>query len=333
MRKILVILAISVCSISIGQQIPQFSQYFRNQNLVNPAATGVYDFLDITAGGRMQWLGFKDAPMTSYLYGSSVVNKKTKSRYNPSIRIANNVVPNPEVKTGKLKHAVGGLFLVDQYGAYRQLKLAGTYSLHIPMTEEINLSFGTSLGLSNRAFLQDKVQTLDVMTLSGPIDQAYSNYSQQANQNTVDLGFGLYLYSNDFFAGLSVEQVTKDLISFESGYANYDPRMYFNALAGYKFELTDNLTVMPTIMAKYMRTAPLSIEGSFQLEYNESMWFGMSYRKSDAIVLMAGMNISEKYKFGYSFDYSVSEFNSHSSFGHEIVLGIMLGRQKNDKTK
>jgi hypothetical protein len=41
---------------------------------------------------------------------------------------------------------------------------------------------------------------------------------------------------------------------------------------------------------------------------------------------MVGLNINKKLKFGYSYDYSVSRFNQYSSGGHELVLGIMLGR-------
>ena len=52
-----------------AQQVPQFSQYLRNQYLVNPAAAGVYDFVDVTVGGRLQWLGFDDAPKhRTYMY-------------------------------------------------------------------------------------------------------------------------------------------------------------------------------------------------------------------------------------------------------------------------
>jgi len=327
MRNIIVILALNVSFISIGQQLPQFSQYFRNQHLVNPGATGIYDFLDITAGGRMQWLGFKDAPMTSYVYGSSTLKAQPKVSYNPSLRISESIIPNPEVKTGKLKHAVGGFLLADQYGAYRQLKFAGTYSLHIPMTEKLNLSFGTSLGLSNRAFLQDKAKTLNLMTQTGGVeDQTYTIYSQHSNQNTIDFGFGLYLYSKEMFVGISADQLTKDMIRFGDGNAYYNPKMHFNVIAGYKFKVSEKLTLMPTVLAKYMQPSPLSIEGSLQLEYKEAMWFGVSYRSTDAIVLMAGLNVSEKFKFGYSFDYSVSKFNSYSSGGHELIIGIMLGR-------
>ena len=62
MNKLLLIAALGISSITFGQQLPQFSQYLRNQYMVNPGAAGVYDFLDITVGGRMQWLGFEDAP-------------------------------------------------------------------------------------------------------------------------------------------------------------------------------------------------------------------------------------------------------------------------------
>ena len=50
-----------------AQQIPQYSQFSRNQFMANPAAAGVYDFIDVTVSGRWQWVGVADAPRTSYL--------------------------------------------------------------------------------------------------------------------------------------------------------------------------------------------------------------------------------------------------------------------------
>lgn len=90
---------------------------------------------------------------------------------------------------------------------------------------------------------------------------------------------------------------------------------------------------MPAILGKYMTPAPFSLEASLQLEYKEWLWFTLSYRQGiggynnpDAIIGMAGLNISERFKFGYSFDYSLSRFNNYTFGGHEVVLGIMLGR-------
>jgi type IX secretion system PorP/SprF family membrane protein len=325
MRKILITITIGLATVAYGQQMPQFSQYLRNQYMVNPGAAGMYDFLDITLGGRMQWLGFNNAPKTSYLYASSALSKRPKVRYNPSLRTSNGPIRNPEIKTGKLKHAVGGILLADEYGAYRQLKIAGTYALHIPVAQNYNLSFGVNIGVSNRAFLKDRAQTLNMMTGVGT-DPTYDIYSQETNSNTMDVGAGMYFYSDRLFVGISADQLTRDYVSFGSGTVNFDPNMHFYATAGYKIGLNDNLSLMPAVLVKYMGPAPLSIEGSLQFEYKEWLWMGLTYRNQDAIVAMAGLNISRRFKLGYSFDYSVSRFNNYSSGGHELILGIMLGR-------
>lgn len=336
MRKIALTLVIaSFLTNSFGQQMPQFSQYNRNQYMVNPGAAGVYDFVDITIGGRMQWAGFDNKPLSSYLYVSSPVKKKPFTKYNPALRTSVGPVRNPEVNTGKLKHALGGMLIADQYGAFRQLKGAVTYALHIPLSQTVNMSFGANVGISNRAFLSDRAQTLNMLepTLNYT-DPTYDAYAQSANLNTMDVGAGLYFYSNKFYAGISGMQLTKDFVSFGgTNMVNVDPRMHLNFTAGYKFKLNDNLTLMPSVLLKYMHPAPLSLDGSLQIEYKEWLWFALSYRQgvggfnnADALIGMAGLNISERFKLGYSYDYSISQFNNYSSGGHELVLGLMLGR-------
>lgn len=335
MQRILLAFCLIQSALSFGQQMPQFSQYQRNQYMVNPGAAGMYDFVDITLGGRMQWAGFENAPMSSYLYASSVISRKPRVRYNPALRTSVGPVRSPEVNTGKLKHALGGMLIADQYGAFRQLKGALTYALHIPLSNKMNMSFGANVGISNRAFLQDRAQTLNILNPSlGYTDNTYDTYAQSANMNTMDIGAGLYVYSQKLFLGIAAEQLTRDLVSFGGTNMVYvDPRMHLNFSAGYKFSLGDNLSLMPSVLLKYMQPAPLSLEGTLQLEYKEWLWFALSFRQgvggfnnSDAFIAMAGLNISETFKLGYSYDYSISQFNQHSAGGHEIVLGLMLGR-------
>jgi type IX secretion system PorP/SprF family membrane protein len=319
-RIIFVVLTIST-SITFGQQMPQYSQFLRNQSLVNPAAVGVYDFVDITMGGRMQWSGLTNAPMTGYLLVNSPLAAK-KTRYNPSYRVSTELPRNPEVATGKVKHAVGGQFVSDQYGAFRSLYFSGAYALHLPVSENTNLSFGTRLGLSNNAFLQNKAQVL-----SGTYDPEYYGFvSDMAAMNIMDISAGLYLYSQKAFIGIAADNLSRDFVRFGSSTANFDRRMHFNAIAGLKIPVTAEWTITPAVLAKYMYTAPLSIEGSLQFEYKEFLWFGTSYRHTDAIVGMFGLNVNQRLKLGYAFDYSLSRFNKVSSGGHEIVLGLMIGR-------
>jgi len=329
MRRIIIVLVLSISGISFSQQLPQYSQYARNQFMVNPGAAGVYDFFDVAVGGRFQWLGFDHAPSTTYAYGSSTLPFK-KVRYNPSLRTSNGPIRNPEIKTGKLKHAVGAQVVGDIYGAFQKLSFAGTYAIHLPVSRTHNISFGTKIGLSNNSFLQSRAVVLTQMAgYTGPLvtDPEYDAFvADQSNINTLDIGAGFYFYSKDLFIGVSADQLTRDMVSFGTGTVNFDPNMHFMFTAGYKFPISENLSLMPSALVKLMSPAPLAIDGSLQLEYKEWLWCGVTYRHTDAIVAMLGLNISEKFKFGYSYDYALSKFNDYSSGGHEIVLGLMLGR-------
>ena len=320
--KFIITLISLYSSLGFAQQIPQYSQYLRNQFLLNPGATGVYDFLDITLGGRSQWTGFNNSPGTIYLAMSSPIQKKSSPKFNPSIRISDGLHRNPEINTGKLKHAFGGLVIADQYGAFRTFHAAGTYALHLPISDKYNLSFGTKIGLSNNTFIPDKAKVL-----SGSPDNSYETYIANGNsRNIMDLGAGLYFYSKELFVGFSTDHLTKDFVNFGNQIANFERKMHFNLTAGYKFQLNNDWTLTPAALIKFMKPAPASIETTLLVEYKEFLWFGASYRIKDAIIGMIGCNVNQKLKIGYSFDYSVSRMNHMSSGGHEIILGLMIGR-------
>jgi type IX secretion system PorP/SprF family membrane protein len=237
-------------------------------------------------------------------------------------------VANPEIKTGKLKHTIGGQLLADQYGAFRKLSFSGTYSLHIPLSKKLNLAFGVKLGLSSNNFLADKAQVLNVVNTSLTYtDPTYTNFlSNQSSKQILDIGSGLYLYGKGFFMGISAEQLTRDLVEFGSGTANFNPQIHYQFITGYKIKTGENWTITPSLLAKYMTPSPISLDFNLQTEYKEWLWFGLGYRHTDALIGMIGMNINSRFKFGYSYDFSLSKFNNYSSDGHELTLGLMLGR-------
>ncbi len=323
------ILFCSAIFVSFAQQLPQYSQYQRNTVMVNPGAVGAYDFTDITLGGRYQWSGFDYSPRTAYAYVSAKIGG-TKQRYNPSLRTSQGPVRNPQVGVGKLKHGVGGQVYLDEYGAFRKISFAGIYAIHLPVSRTSNISMGVKAGISNNQFLQERATVLTQMTGYNGVamnDDTYNSFiANQSSKNNMDLGIGMYYYSSNYFVGISADQLTRDMVTFGSGTANFDEQMHFQATAGYKFKLTNEWTIQPSVLFKYMSPAPLSFDGTIQMEYKEWMWFGLSYRNQDAVIAMLGMNINNTFKFGYSYDLTTSGLNSVSNGTHELVLGIMLGR-------
>jgi type IX secretion system PorP/SprF family membrane protein len=323
MKKILSGILVLGSVLVNAQQLPQISQYLRNQYMVNPAAAGVYDFTDVTLGGRLQWAALVDAPKTSYLAFSApldVLTGKNKVRYNPGLRNSSGVIRNPEVGTGKFKQAVGAQIIADQFGAFRKIGFSGTYAIHLPVTKEYNLSFGTNVGLNNHSFLSDRAVVANVST-----DNTYNSYvATNSSVNVLNISAGLYFYSSDLFVGIAADQLTKDMVKFGSGTPNFDPRMHFNFTAGYKLHFGTDLSLTPAVLVKYVKPTSPIYEGSLQFEFKEWIWAAASYRHTDAIVGMIGMNLSNRFKIGYSYDYSISHINTYSKGGHEVVLGIML---------
>ena len=315
-----------------AQQVPQYSQFLQNQYMVNPGATGVYDFMNISLGGRLQWAGLENAPKTTYLYFSAPAEKwRTASmkRTYGKIRRGNIRVSHPRVRYGSLIHAFGGSFVADQYGPYRQFKMMGTYALHLPLNGDFNLSFGSSLGLSNRSFLPENAQVLSVLTNTGVFDQTYDTYAaNQGAQNTMELEAGMYFHGKGGFFGISMNQLTKDFVQFGNRDFNFDPRMHLFVTGGIELDVNRDLTITPAFLVKYVRPAPLSVEVMAQFEFQERYWFAASYRHKDAIVANIGMYASNQFKLGYSFDLPITPIRRYSVGSHELVLTLMLGRDE-----
>ena len=321
---VFVLLLFSVCS--FGQQIPQYSQFSRNPFAINPAAAGVENAPQISLAGRWQWLGVDDGPRTTVLSFSMPLTIKPKY-YNPGIRTSSGPIKINKDLSRNLKHCVGGQIIADQYGAFRKLALSGSYAIHFPVGEKNTFSVGLKAGLSNNAFLSSKAQVLNVLDNSQLYtDNTYSNYiSNQSNKYILDLGAGMYFYGQGFYVGFAAQQLTRDIVEFGVGSANFNPQVHYSLMGCYRWKLNNELTLKPNLLVKYMNPAPLSIDVNLQAEYKEWMWIGVGYRHTDAVIGMFGLQVNNRFKIGYSFDFSISRFKKYSSGGHELMLGLNLG--------
>lgn len=319
-----------------AQQVPQYSQYIGNQYMLNPAAAGSDDYISLTLGGRMQWTGFDNAPKTSYLYFAAPGNKLRNGRMKRTYGILhkrNRAVKHPTMRYGGSNHCFGAQLLADQYGPFRTFKLAGTYAYHLGLSRDYRLAFGVNAGLASRSFLSDKAQVLSIMTNTGYYDATYTSYSgNQAAQYNLEVDAGIYFYGKGAFAGFSVTQLTGDLVKFGNRMTNFDPKIHYLLSGGYKFIINPRVKLTAATMMKYIPRAPFSMELTVRGEFSDQFWTGLSYRFGDAIVAMFGVEVNKKFRLGYSFDLSVSKLIRYNSGGHELVLGFMLGGDRQFST-
>lgn len=325
MKNLLVLLLVLFSTVATAQQQSHYTQFFYNPSLYNPAAIGTQDLIDIDLGFRKQWVGVANSPTTFTLTAHAPIKMKKKVKvqrasFNPE---QSSFFKNPVVQTGRIKHALGGKLINDQWGAFGMTNLYANYAFHVPLSKKINMSFGVGLGWSNYRFDQEKAKTLD------PNDPTYINFlGGGTNQNIFDMQAGLWIYHSDFFIGLSATNLLMNKIHF--GNAKTDARLNIHSYftAGYIWRATKKFSVSPSVILKYMYPAPISFDVAIKFEYNDFVWGAISYRYQDAIALMAGFNFGKHFQLTYSYDITISPLRISSKGSHEVTLGILIGGKK-----
>lgn len=310
-----------------GQQLGQFSQYVQNPMILNPAATGIYDYTDINLSMRKQWSGLDGSPTTFYGSVNASLRKKVQAAsFSPSLRTSatggGTTVAVPDYGR-KIKHGIGGYLLSDEYGAFQKMTGNVSYALHIPIGETYWISGGLGLAISNLAFDQDRVSLVEGN------DNTYTQFIANGTSSTFfDLNAGIYLYSDNLFLGYATNQLLGDAVTFGDKLGDADLQIHHFATLGYRINVNDNFALTPSAMVKIMSPTPASFDITMKAEFQEKFWLGASYRHTDAVVGLVGFNLNNVFKLGYSYDFTLSNLNSYNSGSHEIVLGIMLGRNK-----
>lgn len=115
MKKIpAIVLFVLLCLKSTAQDNFNFSQYFQIHTTINPAGTGIDNFLDVKLSYRNQWTGLVDAPTTQYFGVNGYLQKETQKSYTQyALRTSNpyylDSLPNLKISLReKLRHGIGG---------------------------------------------------------------------------------------------------------------------------------------------------------------------------------------------------------------------------------
>ena len=326
------ILAICIIAVSgiRAQQKPHYTQYMMNQYIVNPALSGIENYIDVKLSHRDQWVGLQDAPVTSYFTIQGPVGK-TNSR--TSITGIAPAGENPrgreywtEYTTPEPHHGAGLQIIHDAAGAFTHSSVYGTYAYHLGLSSRTSVAAGFGAGVSRIALNQSKLRF-------GQANDPSVFQNTISNKWKPDVNAGLYLYSADYFVGISAQQLIPQTVEFTNNVARKEdgklvPHIFLTA--GYRLLLGEDFNLMPSIMVKYISPLPMQVDISAKLQYRDIVWAGLSLRTNDGLAAMTGVNISSKFNIGYSYDYSTTALNNYSRGSHEIMLGFLLRNNYGD---
>jgi type IX secretion system PorP/SprF family membrane protein len=300
-----------------AQQKPQYTQYVFNNYLLNPAFAGIDNYTDVKIGHRSQWKGLTGAPTTNYITVNTPVGKTILQQTDTCNLIGNLFSPNAMLL--KPHHGIGFLFLNDEQGIISQNSVQISYAYHLKLNNDFNLATGVTFGLNHTSL------NTGLITIENPSDLAIQNTNNEIWKP--DFTLGILLYSNNFYAGASVQQLLSQTYFNSNQQANNSKTVnHFLLNLGYKLAFADDFIFSPSILLKIVNPVPVSYDVNMKLAFKNKVWLGTSYRRNDSFGILAGLAINHRFNLGYAYDITTSGLSAVNNGSHEVVMGIMLNR-------
>ena len=278
------------------QQDILVSQYMFNHLLLNPAYAGSKDYMMATLLYRKQWVDFKGAPTTQ--------------------------VASLHAPIGLTNFGWGALVSHDKIGVTDRTDVYANAAYHLPVGNKLKLSMGIRAGGGFYSYKNSDLIYWDAN------DPAFAG--DRTSTFLPNIGAGIYLYGNKFYAGLSVPTIisydpTKSLSINSNGTVVPRQVRHYFATTGVALELNPNVVFKPSVLVKYVQNAPVEADFNASVLLSQILWIGASYRTNDSFVALLEFQLTKQLRFGYSYDFTTTDVKNYSNGSHEIMLGYDFG--------
>lgn len=300
MKQIFTYSILLVCFVTTmhGQQDPQFTQWMFDKLSFNPAFAGSQDENCFSFFYRDQWDQLDRDPKT--------------------------VMLNYHQYVDPIKGGVGVTFYNDRAGQEINNIFRLSYAYKYQFISGDVLSAGLALGYYGKQLGSDWI-AID------PIEDDPAINNSRQTDGSFDLNFGLYYEKPEkFYVGASLTHLTgQDLDEL-----NMEVAQHYYFMTGGQLPLGGgNLTLKPNALFKG-DFSTMTFDLNTIVDWNNTLYAGLSYRLQDAIAPMAGYVysfpsrrvpgsnnvLSQSLRIGYSYDATTSELKNYSTGSHEIML-------------
>lgn len=297
--------------------MPMYSQYIMNGFLVNPSFTGRDGYTSVNLTVREQWVGLEKAPHT---YALSFQTRLLKDSYISKSTTVKKKLVRP-TKGGQV--GLGGYVFNDRNGIMKRTGIQAAYSYAIPLgnTEnefQRNLAFGLSL-IAYQYTIDTEGMIYD------HDDPLLNNYDRSVF--IPDFNFGVNYSTQKYYVGFAMTNLLRGSVMFgnSSGMENSELGHYY-LTGGVKVPLASNWMLEPSAFIKSsdMLFKALQMDLTARVYYKNDYWAGLSWRTSDAVILMFGVRY-DRFYFAYAFDFTLTDIRKQSFGTHELTLAVKFG--------
>jgi type IX secretion system PorP/SprF family membrane protein len=315
LKRLLMCILVAFSAVSNAQD-PQFTQFYANPLYLNPAFAGSNRCPRVNINYRNQWPALKETYIT------------TSASYDQHF--------------DGLNGGLGLMFLNDQAGegTIKTTNISGMYSYQLNVNRKMSMRFGLQ-----GTYVQKSLD-FDKLTFGDMIDPRYGFvYETQEtrpkeSRSFMDFSGGVLAYSSKVYGGLAVHHLTEpDEAFIVKGSSKLPMKITAHAGAmlpvgesggGYRGRVNrdEGTFISPNILYQQQAAFNQLNVGMYILHSPivGGLWYRGNFGKdkfmsSDSFIALVGVQ-KGIFKFGYSYDVTVSALSNSTGGSHEISLGL-----------
>jgi type IX secretion system PorP/SprF family membrane protein len=209
-------------------------------------------------------------------------------------------------------------------GTMKTTNISGIYAYQLPVNREFTISAGFQAAYMQKSLDWSK------LTFGDQIDPRYGFiYQSQEIQNAssrsyLDLSAGILGYTSEIYGGIAVDHLTQPSEGFIvlSSPLPMKITAHFGAYIPLDDARRNGSFISPNVLVQFQSPFQQYNFGLY-VEHGPlvgGLWYRFSATNGDAIIAMLGLQ-ADNFKFGYSYDITVSGLANYSGGAHEISLG------------
>jgi len=318
---LLILLCISF-SYSYSQQIPNWSSYYENGFMWNPALTAKWSNLEVSVTHRHDWTGFDDAPQTSSV-GVQV----------PFLRRVTRV-------------SMGGFLERDAVGPFSKNSFTYTYSYRIApklfgnRLDQLRLGIGAQV--NQFRYNPNKLTPFDGLE----VDPSLIQEAQSGMGGNITVG-AFYLSVDDFndykthyYFGASFNQLLPSKLGTNFlGDIIASPHATLHAGYRYLRSRRSRSYTEPNVMVIYAFDKSINVMANLRYEQKEAYWISGGIVSNGEFFGQMGIMFNEDsflenlingglLKLGIKADYSIGKLRPYAGVGYEVYMAYLFDMDK-----
>ena len=294
-------------SIVSAQQFPNYSLFIYNKMAFNPSYTGVPDAPVFTGLYRSQWIGLEGAPTTQIVSANLPFLKR---KLGIGLQLTNQTL------------GITNIFSTDL-----------NYAYHIALGKgELSVGLQGSIRYYGENYADKRLTATQGLNIDNSIPVGLQN------KYFPNFGAGLHYSTDKYYVGVSAIRIIQNNIDFgnNDNFISSEKPHYF-LMAGYSFDLSEQVKFQPQTLMKFVDNSPFSIEMSMGLQLLDKYLFALNYRTGgeissgagDSADIVFGIQLSDKLMFALAYDITLSNIRKYNNGSVEAALQYCTGKFSN----